>query len=272
MQTDWDDAYANMAHIDGSEHYPEQWTKSAADYRLQLATSQLQKDIAYGSNPREVMDIVLPKAKPKGLAVFVHGGYWMRLDKSYWTDLAEGARARGWAVCMPSYSLTPVVTISHITKQIANAITQAAERVNGPVRLAGHSAGGHLVSRMICSDTTLNQELLHRIEHTLSISGLHDLRPLMKTNMNETLKLNEAEAVSESAALHSPAGCPALTAWVGGDERPEFIRQSKLIDIMWKGLGAYTECIVDGTHHHFSVIEDLKLADSPITNAFVGDG
>lgn len=84
--------------------------------------------------------------------MFVHGGFWMRLDKSYWTDLAEGARDLGWAVCIPSYTLAPVARISEITKQIAAAIEKAGNLVGGPIRLVGHSAGGHLVTRMICAN------------------------------------------------------------------------------------------------------------------------
>jgi len=268
---DWDDAYANMAHIDGSEDYPDTWLNRALKYRQQLSANQIQEDIHYGPAPREIMDLILPDESTKGLAVFVHGGYWMRMDKSYWTDLAEGARARGWAVCLPSYTLTPEASIPHITRQVAKAITNAASRIEGPIRLAGHSAGGHLVSRMVCSDSPLDSAVTNRIEHTLSISGLHDLRPLMMTKMNETLQLSETEAHTESAALIRPASSTALTAWVGGGERPEFIRQSKLIAMMWSGLGATTECVVDGHHNHFTVIEDLTLVDSPITNAFIGD-
>jgi len=270
-QKDWDDAYANMAHIEGSEQLPDQWSKRALRYRQTLDKGNLDTDVSYGKAAREVMDIVIPATAPKGLAVFVHGGYWMRLDKSYWTDLAEGARAQGWIVCMPSYTLTPEVTISHITKQIASAINKAAKHFKGPIRLAGHSAGGHLVSRMICQDTGLEKSTLQRIEHTLSISGLHDLRPLMQTKMNDVLQLSETEAQSESPALLRPADNQLFTSWVGGYERPEFIRQSKLIANVWEGLGANTNCVVDGEHHHFSVIEDLKSADSPITNAFVGN-
>jgi len=249
-QKDWDDAYANMAHIEGSEQLPDQWSKRALRYRQTLDKGNLDTDVSYGKAAREV---------------------WMRLDKSYWTDLAEGARAQGWIVCMPSYTLTPEVTISHITKQIASAINKAAKHFKGPIRLAGHSAGGHLVSRMICQDTGLQKSTLQRIEHTLSISGLHDLRPLMQTKMNDVLQLSETEAQSESPALLRPADNQLFTSWVGGYERPEFIRQSKLIANVWEGLGANTNCVVDGEHHHFSVIEDLKSADSPITNAFVGN-
>src|SRR3546814_5563195 len=49
---------------------------------------------------------------PAGLAVFVHGGYWMAFDKSSWSHLAAGAVARGWAVALPSYTLCPEARIS----------------------------------------------------------------------------------------------------------------------------------------------------------------
>ena len=70
----------------------------------------------------------------------------------------------------------------------------AAGRIAGPVRLAGHSAGGHLVTRMICRDSPLEPVLQGRLEQVVSISGLHDLRPLMKTAMNATLRLDAGEA------------------------------------------------------------------------------
>ena len=265
VERDWDDEFANMAHIPGSEALPDLWSANASKYRDELASVELS--VPYGSHARESMDIFWPEGAPKGLLVFVHGGYWIRLDKSYWSDLAEGARSQGWAVCMPSYVLAPEVNISHITKRIAEAITTAAKLVQGPIRLAGHSAGGHLVSRMICDDTPLSKDVLDRLEHVVSISGVHDLRPLLKTKMNEDFRLDLAEATAESPVLHTPIRPINLTCWVGGGERPEFIRQSQLFAQMWDGLGATTHCVVDQAHDHFSVIEGLKDPQSPLTRA-----
>lgn len=269
-QTDWDDAFANMAHIENAHALPDFWAERAATYRDSLASEKLTQSIAYGDGARQRLDIIWPDGDAKGLAVFVHGGYWMRLDKSYWSDLAEGARARGWAVCMPSYTLTPDARISEITSEIGRAVTVAAQHVGGPICLAGHSAGGHLVSRMLCDDTPLSAEVQARIIHCLSISGLHDLRPLMKTKMNETLRLDTAEALLESAALHAPSGPTPLTCWVGGGERPEFIRQSKLMAMIWQGLDVPTRCHIDGAHNHFTILEGLKEPHSEITNVFLG--
>ncbi|MBM7069005.1 alpha/beta hydrolase [Actibacterium sp. 188UL27-1] len=268
MTRDWDDAYANMAHVPGSEALPGKWAAEAAAYRA--SGVRIEQDIPYGDADRARFDLIWPDGTPHGLAVFVHGGYWMRLSKSDWTHLAEGARAAGWAVCLPSYTLAPEARVATMTRQIGAAVTVAAGCLAGPIRLAGHSAGGHLVSRMVCGDTPLPLGVLDRVDHTLSISGLHDLRPLMRTKMNETLGLDTAEAVAESAALCEPLTNAAVTTWVGGEERPEFVRQSRLLAMMWDGLGADIRCVTEDGHHHFSIVAGLKDPESPICAAFVG--
>ncbi len=265
---DWDDAFANMAHVDGSENLPAFWAERAETYRA--SDIHVDENIRYGQAQRELLDIVWPDSTPKGLAIFVHGGFWIRMAKSHWTDLAEGARANGWAVAIPQYTLAPQACISQMTRQVAAAITLAAGKVKGPIRLAGHSAGGHLVSRMICDDSSLPAPVLGRVEHVLSLSGLHDLRPLMWTAMNDLLRLDEAEARAESPALLRPYYAANVTVWVGGGERPEFIRQTKLLEMIWGGLDVQIRDVIEGDHNHFTVLESLKDASSPLTQAFVG--
>lgn len=271
---DWDDAFANMAYIPGSEALPDQWTARAQAYRS--SGIHIDQDIPYGEHHREVLDIVWPDTSPatppKGLMVFIHGGYWMALDKSYWTDLAEGARANGWAVCLPSYTLAPEARVGQMTAQIGTAVTKAAARVAGPIHICGHSAGGHLASRMLCADSPLSPDVRDRIGHVVSISGLHDLRPLLHTVLNDTLHLDEAEALRESPALLRPAAATPLTCWVGGAERPEFIRQSQIMAQMWDGLDVPTSCMIDADHNHFSVIEGLRDPDSALTRCILGHG
>jgi arylformamidase len=268
MMRDWDDAYANSAHVPGSDKLPALWAERAATYRTGLRG--FRPDIAYGSGERQRLDLVLPDSDTKGLVVFVHGGYWMRFDKSSWTDLAEGARHHGWAVALPSYTLTPAARISDITAEIAAAIATAAALVAGPIRLAGHSAGGHLVTRMLCDDSPLEPSVYNRIAATLSISGLHDLRPLLKTKMNQTLGMTMEEAMLESAALHLPRGQAPVTAWVGGGERPEFIRQAELMANIWTGFDVPTRLMVEPDHNHFSVVDGLNDPSSGITASLIG--
>ena len=215
----WDDAFANMAHVQNSHTLPDFWAKCAAAYRADLPPLRLQQDVAYGDGARQKLDIIWPEGVVRGLAVFVNGGYWMRLDKSHWTDLAECARSRGWAVCIPSYTLAPEACIAAITAEIGLAIITSAAHVHRPICLAGHSTGGHLVTRMLCDDSLLPAELQRRIQHTLSISGLHDLRPLMRTQMNKTPHIDAIEARLESPVMHNPKWVSPLTCWGGNGER-----------------------------------------------------
>jgi arylformamidase len=267
--TDWDDAYANADHIPGAEGYPPRWAAAAAAFRAATG-ARAEIDIAYGDAPRQRLDLFRPDGAPRGLAVFVHGGYWRRFGKSDWSHLAAAAVAAGWAVAMPQYSLAPAARIHAITHEVGAAIDLLAMRIDGPIRLAGHSAGGHLAARMVCRDTPLPQGVQARIAHVLTVSGVHDLRPLLRTAINADLRLDPAEAQGESPALQEPLPGTRLTAWVGAGERPEFIRQTELIANIWTGLGAATRTVHDPGRHHFDVIDGLGEPDSPILRDWLG--
>jgi arylformamidase len=257
---DWDDAYTNVTYIPDGTSYPERWAAAAADFRANPPDGiTTQRDIAYGSRPRNTFDLFSP-AHPRGLFVFVHGGYWMRFHKDDWSHLARGALAKGWAVAMPAYTLTPDITITGILDEITTAIVHAGDLVAGPLVLAGHSAGGHLVSMIASRQSKLPAELAVRIRHVISISGLHDLHPLLRTKMNTTLKLSSQEARAISPALHLPRADIAVTAIVGADERPEFIRQSKLLREAWPATGLR----VVENRHHFNVIDELAEPGSEL--------
>ena len=262
---DWDDAYANGPHIPGGDRFPDAWVEPARAFR----EARPPETIPYGAHERERLDLFWPDGEPRGLAVFVHGGYWVRLDRSYWSHLAAGPLARGWAVAMPSYVLAPEARVAEIGRQVARAVGVAAGRVPGPVRLAGHSAGGHLVARAMVGDA-LGYDLATRVERVVPISGLFDLRPLLLTSVGGEIRLDVAEAAAESPALLAPRAGTRLVAWVGQAERSEFVRQSALIANVWRGLGAETDLVVEPDRHHFDVIDGLADPGSALVEAWLG--
>ena len=233
------------------------------------ASGRATLDISYGERPRNRFDLFAPEGRPKGLVVFVHGGFWKALDKSFWSHLARGSVESGYAVAMPSYTLCPAVRISEITREIAAAVARAAAMVEGPLFLTGHSAGGHLVTRMISATSPLPDDVRARISHTVSISGVHDLRPLMKAAMNAELRIDEAEAHLESPAMLEPMPNARVTCWVGSAERPEFVRQNALLANIWTGLGAKTCIVEEPGRHHFDVIDGLADPDHQLTRTLL---
>lgn len=267
---DWSDAYANGPNIPGGDRWPGLWVEPAKAFREEMnAAGRAKLDIVYGDRERNRLDLFMPAGKPKGLVVFVHGGFWVRLDRSFWSHLAAGPLAHGYAVAIPSYTLCPENSVSGITLEVGKAIEMVSGMVEGPIRLIGHSAGGHLVSRMVSSTSPLSREVASRISMVVSLSGLHDLRSLLSTNLNEGIRLDSQEALRESPALLEPAPNTRIICWVGGAERSEFLRQNALLANIWKGLGAMTDCVEEPDRHHFNVPDGLTDADHPLTLALM---
>ena len=260
---DYDDAYANAAYIPNAEGFVEKWAQEAEVFRAQaLAQGCAEIDIPYGSSARQKFDLFAPNAASHGVLIFVHGGYWLKFDKSYWSHLAKGALQRGWHVALPSYDLCPEVRISDITGQIARAVQVIGDRCEGSIALAGHSAGGHLVSCMRVGDL-LPDTVQARIAHVMAISPVSDLRPLLHTAMNRSFQMDMVAAEAESPALMAkPKG--KVTVWVGADERPVFLDQARWLSQAWEA-----PLVVDEDKHHFDVIEGLSDTQSEMISCLL---
>ncbi|MBB4567032.1 alpha/beta hydrolase [Rhizobium leucaenae] len=270
--TDWESAYTSDTYVVGGDRWPAAWVEPARAFRDSLAMSGRAKlDLIYEPGERNRFDLFLPAEKPRGLVVFIHGGYWLELDKSYWSHLAAGPIANGYAVSIPSYTLCPENRLTGIAKEVASAIGAASDMIDGPMMLAGHSAGGQLAARMVTATSPLAASIQTRIRHVVSISGLHDLRPIMKRAMNEFLRIDVAEAMAESPALLEPADNVRITCWVGGTERAEFIRQNALLANIWTGLGAATAAVVEPDQNHFTILDGLTDPMHALTRTLLSE-
>ncbi len=262
----YDLAYANADFIPNANAYPPRWARQAADFRARRK-DHARLGLAYGDGPREVFDLFLPDGDPAGLMVFVHGGYWQKFGREDWSGFAAGAVARGWAVAIPSYPLAPEARLRHITRAVARAIGVAAREVEGPIVLAGHSAGGHLVARMNCVDSLLTATTARRVRRIVAISPLSDLRPLTRTGMNAVLRLDAAEAQAESPVLGTPRHEFDTLVWVGAEERPAFLDQARWLTEAWDEARLH---IAPG-RHHFDVLDPLTRADSAMVGVVLAD-
>ncbi|MEM8774249.1 MAG: alpha/beta hydrolase [Pseudomonadota bacterium] len=261
-----DAEYDNAAHTPGAADYPNKWAAKAEAFRkYMLRNNRASLDQPYGDTPRQSSDYFFPSDEPKGLCVFVHGGYWRRFDRSYWSHMAAGPLAHGWAISIPSYDLCPDVQVRDITLQIAAAVEKAANEFSGPIKLFGHSAGGHLVTRML-QPGMLPEPVVSRLARVTPISMVSDLRPLIQTSINDQLQLDEESAIAESPIFMEQRHSVPIEAWVGGAELPAFIDQSRWFARAWA-----CELNILPNMNHFTVVEALEDPQSPLTLGCIND-
>ena len=254
---DPDRDYANGAFIPQGADYPARWAEAAGRFRTDQG-DRAELDLPYGPGARQRLDLFLPETTPRGVVVFVHGGYWHLFSKAHWSHLAAGPLARGYAVAMPSYTLAPAARIAEMTAEIARACWFVGTRVPGPMVVTGHSAGGHLAARMGCTDLAVP------VSRVVPISPLTELGPLMATGMNQTLRIDAAEAASESPARLALRQDVAAHVWVGAAERPAFLWQARVLAEEW-------DCpwTADPARHHFDVIDGMEDPASPLCAALL---
>jgi len=243
------------------------WLDSAAATRARLPH---QAGLAYGDDPRELLDIFRAD-RPRGTVVFIHGGYWRASSKDEVSWAAAALVPAGFTVVVLNYPLCPQTTVAGIAESCRRAIAFAWTTLLGEAErrcliVSGHSAGGYLTAAMLATDWPVRGLPANPFAGGLSISGVFDLRPLLRTSMNELIRLTPNQAADWS--LHTvpePASHTPLELLVGGDETPEFHRQSALMATAWPHL-ARAPIPVPG-RHHFDVVEEIGRHGTSVFDA-----
>jgi arylformamidase len=256
-----DSQYNNRLRVPHFMAHLQQWKTDSEQVRKTLPC---HLDLAYGKSPAEKLDIFHPQGKPAPVLVFLHGGYWRSLDKADHSFVAPAFTGEGACVVVPNYALCPSVTMEQLVLQVAQSLAWVWRNIarygGDPSRITvmGHSAGGHLAAMMLaCVWPMLAKDLpKNLVRHALSLSGLHDLEPIMHTPYLQTdLRLTASQVQRCSPALFPPPQ-GQLIALCGGDESDEFLRQNALIERAWGSRCVSLREAVAGCNH-FSVLEHI---------------
>jgi arylformamidase len=233
------------------------WRTWSDDVRAQMLHA---RNLQYGPSPDETLDLMVPHTGAP-LIVFFHGGYWRRLHKDDTTFVMRGFAPHGVATAVVNYGLAPALRLEEIVAQARRSVAwlraNAKEHGADPSRIvvAGHSAGGHLAA-MCAVDAP--------VAGVATLSGLHDLRPLMHCFTQEWLQLDEARAEALSPALLAPAAPTHLLARTGVRESDDFRRQGRALADAWRAHGCEAS-YEDADDNHFSIFERLVDPHDPLT-------
>jgi arylformamidase len=254
--------YNNRALVRDYPLHLRNWAALSADA---MRGGARQLDVRYGGGPNEHLDIFRTEGERAPVLVFIHGGYWRALDKKDHSFIAPPFTSKGVCVVVPNYALCPAVTVPDIVMQMVRAVAwtwKHIEQYGGDrnrIVVAGHSAGGHLAAMMAGCLWNVHDKALPPdvVKGALSISGLHDLEPIMHTPfLQPTLHLTPDQVRKASPARFKAPNVAKLFSVSGALESEEFHRQTKLIRDVW-GAKHVPVCELIPGRNHFSVLEAL---------------
>lgn len=199
---------------------------------------------------------------PAPLLIFIHGGYWRALDRSIFSFLAKPWVARGVHVALPGYQLAPQRNVAQIVQQVRCACACIRRHASDwqidrtRILVSGHSAGAQLGA--LCLDPPLAGSALGSSAlGFIGISGVYDLLPLLRTSINEDIRLDEPQARAMSPAFHPPPRFDHVLCVAGGAETQGFKVQSQDQALRWRQQGLPADYHEATGRTHFDILDDL---------------
>ncbi len=228
-----------------------------ADFHTEILT--------FGSHARQTFELFkVRKDEPaKGLAIFIHGGFWRAMDREQSRFVAKPFLENGYDCIISEYRLMPAFSLGDLVDDTAAMLHKVNElqddrALSGDLILAGHSAGAHLAVFGLKQATQAGFST--RSMSLLLLSGVFDIFPVSRTSIGDELSMSE-EDISRWSVYDGDAdnGIEPLFL-AGADETDDFKRQS-IIGAQQLGSGTKdTICFVEGANHLTLM---TKLATDP---------
>lgn len=266
-QAGLDAQYDNGKRVPESAAYPREVAVESAAARAAVAC---ETGVAYGAHPRQVMDFFAGPGRSAPTLVFIHGGYWQRMDVSSYSFPAPAFNGAGINFVALEYRLAPEVKIDDIVADVLDGLAWLWR--NGGAHgidverlfVAGHSAGGHLAALAMAADwpsrdADLPEDLL---KGGCAMSGLYDLEPIRLSYLNEVLAIGADEVAALSPVNHLAPRL--LHVAVGGEESEEYLRQTSEFNAAWTGAGGTGSRMVTSGENHFTISKGLADPNSDL--------
>jgi len=150
-------------------------------------TVRVATDIAFGSDPRQMLDIYTPEGVTKApVVVFFYGGSWNSGRRQDYAFAARALAAQGFVVVVPDYRLVPQVKFPAFVEDGAAAVawTRAhiAEHGGDPARIGvtGHSAGAYIALMLALDPQWLAKAgAPGTIKAAVGLAGPYDFLPFV---------------------------------------------------------------------------------------------
>jgi acetyl esterase/lipase len=144
-----------------------------------------QADIAYGTLPRQKLDVYYPLTQPvpgRPVLVFFYGGSWNSGERGDYRFIGQSFASAGYVTVVADYRLAPAVKFPAFIEDSAAAVAWVARNIPdaaGHIVVAGHSAGAYNAAMLACDHRWLDAAGIGRqvLAGFIGVAGPYDFTP-----------------------------------------------------------------------------------------------
>jgi acetyl esterase/lipase len=231
-------------------------------------------DVAYGEHERHKLDIYVPRTKPLGTVVYVHGGGFVGGDKNgdgvFYVNVGRWLARNGWTAVLPNYRLAPSAVWPAGTQDIqavmqwVNAPGADFAPSGSPTVVLGQSAGAaHVASWLFDSDARRTQ--IAAASAVMLMSGFYEAAVPLSAGPRAYFGEDEDLYISRSALSHVAA--PRFPLWLSVAElEPAGIAQHTyaLARAVTLAQGWSPDFHFFRGHNHVSTVQSLGSAQTDV--------
>lgn len=185
------------------------------------------RDVAFGPDERQRLDVYRPRAQAPGqplpVIVFFYGGSWKSGTKAGYSWVARALAARGFVVVVPDYPLHPKARYPAFLDDCAAAvrwtIAHAGDFGGDPARLvlAGHSAGAYNAAMLAYDPRWLGAERKD-VRGFIGLAGPYDFLPFDTDVAREVFGAYPDLPATQPVNFVDRSDPPAYIATAGADD------------------------------------------------------
>jgi arylformamidase len=233
------------------------------------------RDIAYGIDPRQRMDIFLPRqlgVRDLPVLMFMHGGAWTHGTKDWCGFMAPPIAGLPAVFISVGYRLIPTISFPIPVMDCIAALQWIADHIaehgGSPQGLfvGGHSAGGQIAALMALHKDWLAQAGLpqHTIKGCFCLATTFNRRNIRPDSALDHVQSGSLTDIAPDSPLALAAGAtvPFFIAWGGRDDERVERTGRHMIDGLTE-TGCEVQSLVRPGDDHFSIHLNTRHSDDP---------
>jgi acetyl esterase/lipase len=216
--------------------------------------------VAYGSNPRNKLDIYRPENKSASapVIVFFFGGNWVSGKREDYAYVGRALAKRGFVVVIPDYRLYPEVKYPDFLDDSAQAVAWTAGAIDShggdPKRIfvMGHSAGAYNAAMLALDPRWLAKAGMKTSELRgwIGLAGPYNFLPVENKTTRPVFNFPDTPADSQPINHGGANSPPALLIAANKDKLVDPQRNTgKLATRLRTDMVPVTERYFDGVNH-----------------------